>query len=526
MNCCLMKTYSRLIAVFLLFLVCHSAALMAQVGLLDNTFGNAGKVITRVRGNDLFGESVLVQPDGKIVVAGYLKNGGNKDFVVVRYLSNGSLDESFGINGFATTDFNGLDDYIMDVVLQTDGKLVVGGYIDSLGLNQKIGMARYTVDGKLDSTFGNDGKLAFKVLKNHYKPERLDDLLLQPDGKIVAVGKSSDDMVIIRLDSSGRYDSTFNGQGWNKISATHNLDAATCIALQPDGKLVAAGYVFYTQQSLFCVVRVTADGKLDNSFNSIGLTSFEVGAHGRGFPSGIAIQADGKIVLVGRTVVYYDSECAIVRLNSNGSFDKSFNGKGYLHHGMDNYAGYLSDVIIQADGKILAVGTAWKGSTTDLGLVRYTSNGTFDSTFNSTGFATLTMGKKSNLGTCFALQPDRKIVIAGGTMNDSNVYGIVVARYFSGMSSAVNQPFISNTSIFPNPASEWIHLNYTLTLPGPVSIQIIDSHGRDVLNICENRYMESGQHTADIDLQLLPQGIYTIRLKTQSTVQSFLIVHE
>lgn len=181
MNCCLMKTYSRLIAVFLLFLVCHSAALMAQVGLLDNTFGNAGKVITRVSGNDLFGESVLVQPDGKIVVAGYLKNGGNKDFVVVRYLSNGSLDESFGINGFATTDFNGLDDYIMDVVLQTDGKLVVGGYIDSLGLNQKIGMARYTVDGKLDNTFNSTGFVTLTIGK---KSNLGTCFALQPDRRL------------------------------------------------------------------------------------------------------------------------------------------------------------------------------------------------------------------------------------------------------------------------------------------------------------------------------------------------------
>lgn len=509
----------------LIFLSYCNVGLKAQAGILDNTFGTRGKVVTSTENNDIFGESVLVQPDGKIIVAGYYKNVNNKDFVVVRYNRDGSLDNTFGNNGKVITDFNGQDDYIIDVALLTDGKIIAGGYIDSSdGKIIKLGIARYNPNGTIDSTFSGDGKKTF-IEYFGYRPQRIEDILIQPNGNIIAVGRAQNNLLIIKLDSKGDYDTTFKSKGWAEIPLSHNLDAGTCIALQPDGKIVVAGYLHYTAQSLNFIARFTPNGNLDTSFNSLGINTVEVGAHAIGSPSGITIQKDGKILIVGRTVESINVECALIRLNSNGTLDMSFNGKGTLHHYILNFPSYLTDVLVQPDGKILAIGTAKSAFNSYCAIVRYNNNGSFDSTFNSNGIDTISLGKKYSTGNSIILQPDKKIVIAGGAMDGSNIYNMGVARYFSGIELSIPEYLTTNLKLYPNPANDYITLDYTLYVQSNISIRLIDLQGRTIFSKVENKPKEVGQHKETIDLQSLSKGIYTLIFKTNNNEQSYLIMH-
>lgn len=513
----------HLLSLFILFTGLSFAPLTAQPGTLDPSFGTGGKVRTTAGKNDIYSEKVLVQTDGKIIVGGYTKNTSNKDFVVVRYNSDGTLDTTFGIKGKVTTDFGGLDDYILSAALQKDGKIVVAGYVDSLGIRKKMGIARYNVNGTLDSSFRGYGKVAFKVTLN-YKPESIEDILIQPDGKIVAIGKAYDDMVVVRLDSNGYFDSTFNNKGWSNIIGSHFVDGGTCLALQPDGKIVAAGYIFTTPYNQYYLARLTTDGKLDTSFNSVGINFLEIRYHGEGYPSGIAIQSDGKIIIAGRTEITVSVECALTRLDTNGRYDKSFAGKGFRNYYIPGGTSYFNDVLIQPDGKILAVGTLSKAYDSQIILARINNDGSFDGSFNSTGFAILSYGNKYNHGNSLALQADNKIVVAGGYMNDSIVNSIVVARYHSGLISSIPHQVITNTRIYPNPANEFLNLEFNLTVPEHVSIYIMDMQGRIVLDITKNEAMEAGLHSSVVDLATLSNGAYILVLKTQIGKQSYVIL--
>ena len=248
-------------------------------GALDKTFGVGGKVQTDFPGLAAVASSVVVQPDGKIVVAGgafplFTFLG---DFKVVRYNSNGSLDTSFGDGGIVTTTFPE-GSYAFDVALQTDGKIIAAGTVfvafdPGESSDTDFALARYNPDGTPDATFGNGGQVSTDFLG-------LEDdafsVLIQPDGKIVAVGSANDpatfyDFAAVRYLSNGTLDTTFGVAG--KVHTDfgdQNFDRARSAALQPDGRIVAAGFAISQNGGVqnFAVARYNSSGVLDTSFGT------------------------------------------------------------------------------------------------------------------------------------------------------------------------------------------------------------------------------------------------------------------
>src|SRR5262249_54426305 len=190
-------------------------------GTLDTTFGNGGRVRTDFPGLAAVPSSVVIQPDGKIVVAGgafplftFLGN-----FEVVRYNPNGSLDRSFGSGGIVTTTFP-QGSYAFDVALQPDGKIVAAGtvfvdFIPGEASDTDFALARYNTDGTPDATFGNGGQVSTDFLGME---DDAFSVLIQPDGKIVAVGSANNpatfyDFAVARYLSNGTIDTTFGVGG-------------------------------------------------------------------------------------------------------------------------------------------------------------------------------------------------------------------------------------------------------------------------------------------------------------------------
>ena len=282
-------------------------------GALDLTFGTGGKVTTPIG----IARSVAIQTDGKIVVAGSSSNGTNWDFAVVRYTTNGSLDLGFGTGGVVTTNIGSGNDKAYSVVLQTDGKLVVAGFSKN-GTNDDFALVRYTTNGSLDNTFGTGGIVTTNFGSS--SDEMRNSLAIQTDGKLVVAGNSnnsgSSDFALVRYTTNGALDLTSGTGGivTTDFGGFGGTDSGNSVAIQTDGKLVVAGYV---SGALFALTRYTTNGALDLTFGTGGIVATPVGS-GLTEPNSVAIQTDGKLVVAGWSSIGANRDFALVRYNGEG----------------------------------------------------------------------------------------------------------------------------------------------------------------------------------------------------------------
>jgi uncharacterized delta-60 repeat protein len=239
----------------------HSDIALARYnsdGNLDTAFDTDGIVVTAFSNLNEYSSDIAIQSDGKIVITGEAENGANTDFFVARYETNGTLDAAFGANGRTITDFANSEDGATSLGLQTDGKIVVGGYTGNL-LNPDFALARYNADGTIDTTFGTNGKTITDFVGN---ADFVNDIAIRSNGTIIAVGHSynvaNSDLAVAQYLSGGNLDATFgtNGKVMTPIGASDDFGIAT--AIQPDNKIVVAGASFNGANDDFAVARYLA----------------------------------------------------------------------------------------------------------------------------------------------------------------------------------------------------------------------------------------------------------------------------
>ena len=353
-------------------------SLSHDAGSLDPTFSGDGKLTTAIGGKNDYASSMGIQADGKIVVAGYTDNGSNYDFALVRYNTDGSLDTSFSGDGKLTTDFGSNNDYATSLAIQTDGKIVVAG--DALiGSTYCFALARYNSDGSLDTTFDSDGKLTTIMGGSD---DWAQSAAIQADGKIVVAGYvrngSNYDFALARYTNNGTLDATFDGDGRLISPITSYNDFAYSMVIQSDGKIVVGGQAVSTSADSV-LARYTSNGTLDTTFDYDGKLISDIGGAGsEDRVMSVAIQSDGKIIAAGFTGAWPSGYFALARYTSNGSVDTSFGNDGKLTTA-NSVTGSSQCVGIQADGKIVLAGISTPymlSSVTDFALARYTSNGT------------------------------------------------------------------------------------------------------------------------------------------------------
>ncbi|MCX5922125.1 MAG: delta-60 repeat domain-containing protein [Candidatus Dependentiae bacterium] len=412
---------------------------------LDITFNPSGTppgTVTTPIDSISVANGVAVQPDGKIVIAGFAVNmGGDSLFALARYNTNGTLDTSFGVAGIARTSFGvGSNSSISAVVLQPDGKIVAAGTANVSGTTY-FGLARYNSNGTLDTSFNPSGTIPGTVTIFIADVSEGQAVALQADGKIVVAGFTITIPAVVsygalaRYNSDGTLDASFGIGG--KI--TMLIDTGTRffdVALQTDGKIVAAGFSVLAGVTYIALTRYNANGTLDTtSFGTgTGIVTTLIGT--RAAASGIALQADGKIVVSGNATVTGIIQSALARYNSDGTLDTNFNPSGTPLGTVTTPVGTTSQatkIALQTDGKIVAAGQATITGITQFLLARYTSDGTLDATFSPSGmpagiittiFDTSTNGKAQSL----AIQVDGKIVVAGQTLIEG-AYRFAIARY-------------------------------------------------------------------------------------------------
>ncbi len=376
--------------------------------------------------------SVVVQTDGKVVVAGYAQDiqSGAYNSELVRYNADGSIDTTFGTGGIVSSGPSFATG--SGVVLQADGKIVTAGAV--FGSPNHFALARYNSDGSFDTSFGAAGKVV-----TDFGSTVPFGMLIQPDGKIVLTGGAGNgaNFAVARFNTDGSFDSSFGNGG----KVTTDFSGSTYVAgygvaRTPDGKIVVAGVKEFVGSGFdydFAVARYNDDGSLDTSFGAGGKVTTDFGSTDD-IPYTVTVQADGKIVVAGITDPGNASNFGLVRYNVDGSLDASFGtgGKVATDFGANFEAG--NSVTMQADGKIVVAGFSFLGSfNVDFALARYNSDGSLDTSFGTGGKVTTNFGSNNESAISVVIQPDGKIVLAGSSNNGVAGTGAdyAVARYNS-----------------------------------------------------------------------------------------------
>lgn len=411
--------------------------------------------------------AVVVGPAGRIIVAGKAWNGSDFDLALARYLPDGTLDPTFGGDGVVTSPVGPGDDVANALVRQPDGRLVVAGETAAAAGGSDVAVVRYDPDGGLDSTFGGgDGIVTTSLSSGDDTGNALvlqpDGKLVVAGG---ANGGSA--FALVRYKPGGNLDATFNGSGAVTTEFGAGEDVANALVLQPDGKLVAAGSsaapadlsVFGIPQT-FALARYTSTGAPDTAFGTGGKLTTRIGI-GEDAAYALALQGDGKLVAAGGSLICWcvdngpddpRAHFGVARYKANGNIDPTFArypGRVRTPLVAVNFPGDVANAMaVQQDGKIVLAGEVWPGNCDGgcveipyaAAIVRYNPNGTLDETFGADGF--VIDGPSVSGGQCelddsgasahaVALQPDGKIVVAGFGCGEQGFYpgALMVGRY-------------------------------------------------------------------------------------------------
>ena len=373
-----------------------------------------------------FGNSVAAQRDGKIVVAGYATVGRGDQFALVRYNSDGSLDTSLNSSGKLTTAVGTGTCKSEGVALQGDGKIVVAGYSFNAAGQCSFTVLRYRTDGSLDATFADSGKVTTSI---GGKNDSAESVVMQSDGKIVVAGYSfidsnNNDFAVVRYNPNGTLDPSFNETG--KATADFGArDLGRSVAIHRDGRIVVAGYTTTETKEECALACFKANGSLDTSFNGTGKVTTNFGGDGNAEGQSVAMQIDGKIIVVGFATVAAVQQFAVARYNADGTLDTSFGGTGRVVTAVGISGSNAAGVALQKDGKIVVAGYAVNnsGRVYDFACLRYNADGSLDQSFGDHGKVTTDVGdgKASSL----AVQ-DNKIIVAGSAYDgDNNEFAVV-----------------------------------------------------------------------------------------------------
>lgn len=512
---------------------------------LDLSFDGDGMVITNHDDYDEIND-LVIQPDGKIVAVGEsapfdpLKS--HAQMIVARYNVDGSLDPTFGNNGIVTTAVG--DQAIANAVaLQDDGKIVVVG---GGGSNSQMSfvIVRYNTNGTLDDSFGNGGS----VITSLGNFALLNSVAIQSNGKIVAAGPGTivhlgfftQIFTVIRYNADGSFDTSFDGDGVSLAAVELSPQAAAplSLALQDDEKIVLAGGCF-SSFSEFCVARYNTDGSLDSTFDGDGLVVTGFDSSAGASADDVVVQTDGKILAAGSSFGE-GSAGVLARYNPDGSLDLTFDGDGKVKTATFN----IHALALQADGRIIAVGQLLDTfSLLRLTVTRYTSTGVIDNTFGGGSLILPAFQFVHSRGNAVAVQPDGKI-LAGGLTNFGSQGGSLLGDFGlvrlgapvnvapvvtitgppSGSAFAVNTPinFTASFTDDTNDAHEVIWRFIASPQPGPASVAVASATPGPITTT--HTFTEPGVYT--MALHVLDKDFLSGIATTIDGVQALVVIYD
>lgn len=502
----------------LLCLTCFNFTFAQQPGSLDPTFGFNGIMIASL-GNNFMAINAysVLQPDGKIIVGGTADTAYNKRPFVMRFNADGSRDFTFGGGATITKATAAQRDTIYGIALQNDGKIVLAGVSWSV-TSYRVLLLRYNSDGTIDNTFGTSG---IKIITPNSGGEA-HSVAIQDDQKIVVAGytvkSGKQRFLTMRLNSNGTFDNTFGTGGIVATAVDTIVDYAYTVAIQPDQKILVGGYSAYKDNGWlgkyiqFATVRYNTNGTPDASFGNAGMVKTKVGTvQGYSILMSIAVTDSQKILAGGQCQNFSspDRDFAVVCYNSNGSKDSSFAEEGIAYTDFANHTDNFSGLAIKPDGNFVTGGYSFNNSglLRNFALAQYLPDGNPDVYFGSIGKVTNNLGQYNDIAYSVMVQPDGKIILTGTSDYASNVV-VGLARYIgTAQPSGISTPKDDlQIQLYPNPANTQL---------------FIETSGAEVEQV--NIYNSTGSLVKaaasitnhQLSIENLAAGLYIAEIKTK-----------
>ncbi len=494
---------------FLLF-TCIS---FGQAGSFDTSYGNNGvaTLCYPISGTSMAPYGASFQSSGKIVT--YNVVGNTNIGVLMRWNTDGSMDTTFGDSGTGTQSYshdppfvNG-GYFLCDMAIQADDKIVIMGLQQNNTYSNAYWVARLLPDGALDTSFNGTGYLDLSFGTTQ---DRATSVALQTDGKILVGGTSGNTtqfFTMARLNPDGSLDPGFGNGGKVQTPFSGNESFVQTIAVQPDGKIVAGGYtVNFPNGKDFAIVRYNTDGSIDTDFGDNGKVITTISNNGD-FITELIIELDGRITAGGyKSSENYPYMC-MVRYNVDGSIDASFGIDGIVINDDDNSRN--CSIARQADGKYLMAGCP---SGFYFLVIRYNSDGTKDSSFGVGGVVDLSYGGAVKV----LVQTDNKIVAYGSIYNDE-LTEVCFANVRLNPGTLETDEFIQpDLKLYPNPTTGEVF--FRMTDAAKYQCSVYNMMGQKV------RVQENVVNGASVNIDNLPKGAYMFVLSNGGAVVTKTII--
>jgi|JI7StandDraft_1071085.scaffolds.fasta_scaffold19001_2 uncharacterized delta-60 repeat protein len=508
------------IYIFLICVLLNGTTLTAQTpGTLDLTFGTNGTLSTTLTDQKSEDGIAIVemkrQTDGKFLAiiqrSDYVDSIGQYDeyYYLYRFTANGQPDPTFGTNGRVD-----LNLYVSNLLLLADGKIL----LFSTDLYELV-IVRLLSNGSVDMNYGFEGKNytgAYFYASN---------VLVQKSGKILIAGsrQGSSGNIFLRLEADGSRDFTFGTDGLKLLPYIQNDRYVIIMKELPDGKLVLGCSMYSGNTTYAGIVRLTADVNYDLTFSGDGeqqltYSGFQI----RDFE----VMGDNRIVVGG---FYYFSSftragLVFSRLKANGMPDSTFGTNSSRTHNFGGLYDQLHSIKVQPDGKIIGVGT----SDNRFGLIRLTTSGNTDASFNSSGkTVTSFTGSTNTTIVHLSMEPSGKLLVAGSTFYPDSMMRFTMARYHTGYNVSVDElNTIQQVAVYPNPVADVCEVEYTLQQAGEVTIGLYNLQGKLLQSEVAGKEQAAGTYHHQLQLAHLPQGIYVLRISDANGQATIKLVKE
>lgn len=426
-------------------------------GQIDSTFGLNGVSVSNFP-HFVQSTSINIDSQNRIITAGSASIS-NYDFGATRFKVNGDVDSSFATNGNFIYD-SGIKDFCNAVLIQPDDKVILGGYslYDDI-INDtytEFKFIRLKGNGQLDSTFNDSGIVKLRYLNINTGAVTM---ALQSDGKILAAGNYVDGnsirFSIIRLLSNGRIDSSFanNGLMIVQLGATALDDRPTCMKIQNDNKILIGGYTYGIPNAgrVFGLVRLNPNGNLDTDFGINGIIKTDISNVPNDYANSLEIQNDGKILLAGST--NNNKLIAVCRYEINGNLDFTFGNSGIDTFNISSGYDVIKGLHIQSDNKIIILGITDNKPF----IMRLSWTGNIDTTFNNSGINVV----NTSISTGFyaiTKQTNNRLLALGNRTDNNQILQFSMVAFNSNLFSGLNRNYADyfEAKIYPNPTCDYI----------------------------------------------------------------------
>lgn len=493
----------------------------AQIKYLDSLFSDDGISLTNL-GNFEGAWSVFSTNENKIIVSGWskLSTESPEDILLMRFNNDGSIDSTFKSgNIISVEEFTWESSYAS--IEQKDGKILIAGRFYN-GLNWDFMLARFYADGRLDSSFAQNGFAIIDISSD----DRAFSIDLQNDDKIIIAGFvniNNWDFAVLRFNSNGLLDNTFGNNGIVINDFDGDIDVAFSIKTQSDSKIIACGWTFSNASWNFAMIRYNSDGSLDQNFGNKGIVITDVD-NVYNTSHSIAIQEDGKYVVTGYR--YFrerlDTDILLVRYNSDGSIDQSFGVNGFVTKDINRNEDFAWDVIIQSDERILVTGYTKSDSSKNVVTLRFNNNGQIDSTFGDSGVIITSIFGFDEEGRHLALQNDGKILVTGYSFNGVDQDLFILRINPDGNILPVPQVDSTLTNLsqnYPNPFTTKTLIPFSLHETSYVTLKVYNALGEEVSSLIDEVKI-AGNYKVLFDRSNLSSGIYLYQLITKNYSQA------